>query len=217
MPKKNLQTVGGKSLVRRAIEAALATAQVDRVLVSTDGDDIAAEARSTGAEVIDRPAELAGDTALVKNVLIDIRSRLREGGESAEIMVLLEPTACLRLAADVAECLDRLGAENLDSVATFTSADPHPHRTWRIEDGRPHTFIPGVVPWQNRQSLPPAYRLNGAVYAFRMDGLIEFDEPGLLFGRSGAVLMPSDRSVDIDSWIDLDIANAVYHRQQRSD
>lgn len=212
VPDKNLKKVGGKSLVRRAVETASRVAEIDQVLVSTDGPKIAEEAQRAGAEIVARPAELAGDTSLIKDVLLDIFRSRQAMGEAIGVMVLLEPTACLREPGDVRTCLSRLHEENLDSIATFTEADPNPYRTWRIEEGRPYTFIAGTVPWQNRQTLPPAYRLNGAVYAFRADGLTRFQTPGLLFGRSGAVLMPPERSVDIDSAIDLDVANAVYNK-----
>lgn len=209
IPDKNLQTVGGRSLVRRAVETALAVDAIDRTLVSTDGAVIAAEARRCGAEVIARPEALAGDHALVRDVLLDIRARLRAEGETAAIMVLLEPTACMRLPGDVEACLARMRAERLDSIATFTEIETHPHRAWRIENGRPATFIDGAVPWLPRQKLPQAFRLNGAVYAFRLDGLVAYETQGLLFGASGAVPMPAERSLDIDTRIDLRIANAL--------
>jgi N-acylneuraminate cytidylyltransferase len=212
IPDKNLRPVGGRSLVGRAIATALATPEIDRVLLSTDGPAIAEEGRRYGAEIFDRPEDLAGDRALVWDVLVDIRARLRAEGETAEIMVLLEPTAPLREPGDVSACLQRMEAEGLDAVATFTEADPHPYRVWRIEEGRPYTFIAGTVPWQPRQTLPPAYRLNGAVYAFRLDGLVEFPGPAILFGRTGAVLMPAERSLDIDTLTDLEVADALHRR-----
>jgi CMP-N-acetylneuraminic acid synthetase len=209
IPRKNLQTVGGRTLVRRAVEAALGAPEVDRVIVSTDGAEIAEEARRAGAEAYDRAPALAGDDALVRDVLVDLRARLRAEGETAAYMTLLEPTATMRLSADVSACLRRMARDGLDSVATFSESEHHPHRAWRLVDGRPQTFIPGAVPWTPRQKLPPSWRLNGVVYAFRMDGLIEYDAPGLLFGACGAEITPPERALDIDTWIDLRIANAI--------
>lgn len=211
---KNLAKVGGRSLVRRAVETGLAVEAVDRVIVSTDGEEIAAEARAVGAEVDERPRHLAGDTALIWDMLVDLTERLRADGEACDILVLLEPTACLRQAHDVAACLDRLAEGALDSCATFTTAEPHPHRAWRIEGGRPRTFIEGAVPWMPRQTLPEAYRLNGVAYVLRADGLFQYDPPGILFGAMGAVVMDAERSIDIDDATDLEVANAIDERLQ---
>jgi N-acylneuraminate cytidylyltransferase len=93
-------------------------------------------------------------------------------------------------------------------VATFRDALLNPHRAWVIENGVPETFIPGVDPWMPRQQLPPAYQLNGAVYCFR-PGRLPSAGSSLLFGRTGAVLMPAERSVDIDTATDFLIAEQL--------
>jgi CMP-N-acetylneuraminic acid synthetase len=95
-----------------------------------------------------------------------------------------------------------------DSVATFKDADLNPHRAWRLTDGVPEVFIPGAVPWLPRQKLPKAYQLNGAVYIFRASLLAE-EAKSLLVGRLGAVLMPRERSQDIDDHLDFMIVEAL--------
>jgi N-acylneuraminate cytidylyltransferase len=212
VPGKNIRPLGGKPLIAWSIEVAKAVSSIDRVIVSTDGAEIAGVARAHGAEVYDRPAALATDEAQVTDALRDLIRALRREGETAAIMVLLEPTAPLRLPQDVAACLDMMAARGLDSVATFKQADLNPHRAWRLVDGRPETFLPNVDPWQRRQALPLAHQLNGAVYAFSIDGLMDGAGKGglnLLFGRAGAVAMPHERSVDIDTLVDFATAEAL--------
>jgi CMP-N,N'-diacetyllegionaminic acid synthase len=199
---KNIHPLGGKPLLAWPIEVAKATKEIDRVIVSTDGDRIAEVARRCGAEIYDRPAALAGDRALVIDALRDLIARLRLEGEKAAYMVLLEATSPLRLPEDVTRCLTMLDGEGLDSVATFTEPQLNPHRAWRIEAGRPRPFIEGADPWQPRQALPEAWQLNGAVYAFVADHL-PAQGASLLFGKAGAVIMPRARSVDIDDAIDF--------------
>jgi len=208
VPRKNLHNLGGKPLLAWPIEVALATRAIDRVVVSTDDDEIAATAKKYGAEVDARPEHLAGDTAVVADLIRELRGRLRAAGESARYLVLLEPTSPFRTAEDVELCLRRLREEALDSIATFCEASTNPFRAWRIEGGRPYTFIRGAVPWRPRQQLPPAYQLTGAVYAFDLDKLPE-DSPSILFGRMGAVLIDRSRSVDIDDETDFQIAEAI--------
>jgi N-acylneuraminate cytidylyltransferase len=138
---------------------------------------------------------------------------LRDAGETARYVAMLEPTCPFRRVADVRACLELLHEEALDSVATFTEAELNPHRAWRITDGRPETVVEDADPWLPRQRLPDSYQLNGGVYAFVADELPD-EGPSLLFGDRGAVTMPPERSVDIDTPLDLEFARLVARRRQ---
>ena len=207
VPGKNIKLLGEKPLLAWSVEVALQVSALDRVIVSTDDEKIAEVARKYGAEVFARLPALATDHSLVIDTLRDLYKRLSADGETADIMVLLEPTCPLRSAQDIENCL-QLIADGCDSAATFKGADLHPHRAWRITEGEPEVFVPGAIPWLPRQQLPHAYQLNGAVYAFGT-GRLTRSEPGLLFGRRGAVVMPPERSVDIDGPIDFIVAEEV--------
>lgn len=208
VPGKNIRPLGGRPLLSWSVGVARQVTEIDRVIVSTDDDAIGRVAREAGAEVYSRPAHLATDNALVIDALRDLVSTLSGEGESADVMVLLEPTCPLRSPADVRAALHLLAGEGLDSVATFTEACLNPHRAWRIDANRPTVFIPGAVPWLPRQSQPEAYQLNGAVYAFRKS-VLQGPTMALLAGRMGAVMMPKDRSVDIDDEIDFATAELL--------
>ena len=211
VPQKNIKLLAGKPLIAWSIEAARATPEIDRIIVSTDDEKIASVAREYGAEVYERPAHLATDQALVIDALRDLIRRLHDEGEASEIIVLLEPTCPLRSPEDIRESLMLLGG-GLDSVATFKEAELNPHRAWRIDQNRPEVFVPGAVPWLPRQKLPKAYQLNGAVYAFVGNGLWQ-DGVALLFGNTGAVIMPKERSVDIDDEVDFEIVETLLRRR----
>jgi N-acylneuraminate cytidylyltransferase len=155
-----------------------------------------------------RPPHLATDEALVIDALKDLLHTLKAEGKTPEWVVLLEPTCPLRTADDVRDCLKLVAKNGYDSVATFKDADLNPHRAWRLVDGVPEVFIEGAVPWLPRQKLPKAYQLNGAVYVFRAS-LLAQEAKSLLVGKLGAVLMPRDRSQDIDDSVDFIIAEAL--------
>jgi CMP-N,N'-diacetyllegionaminic acid synthase len=208
VPYKNLYPLGGRPLLSWPIDCALKTPEIDRVIVSTDDDRIAAAAREFGAEVYPRPVELATDTALVADTLRHLWAQLRAEGESAGILVLLEATSPLRTPELVARCLHRLVDEELDSIATFHDAEINPERAWRIAAGVPSPFIAGAVPRKSRQQLTPAYQLNGAVYAFFPDRFPPAI-PNILFGKMGAEIVPADSVIDIDTLKDFVIANAI--------
>ena len=223
VPDKNIRLLGGKPLLAWSIEVARAIPAIDRVIVSTDNNKIAEVAERYGAEVYTRPAHLATDTALVTDALRDLHAQLEAEGYRADIVALLEPTSPLRTSYDVEACLDKLCAEHppLDSVATFTPAHLNPHRAWTLRGEAPEPFIAGAVPWLPRQKLPEAYQLSGAVYAY-FAGRLPEDSVAPLFGRAGAVVMPPERSVDIDSAQDFLVAEALLwtldrHSDERSD
>lgn len=211
VPGKNVRLLNGKPLLAWSIEVARQVSEIDRIIVSTDSDEIATVAKQNGAEVYRRPPHLATDEALVIDALKDLLQTLREEARPAKWVILLEPTCPLRAPGDVRDCLKLIAAEGFDSVATFTNAELNPHRAWRLVDGKPEVFIPGAIPWLPRQRLPKAYQLNGAVYVFRAD-LLAHEAQSLLVGKLGAVLMPRDRSYDIDDSIDFTVVEAILEK-----
>ena len=211
LPHKNIAPLGGRPLIVWSIEIAQSVDLIERVIVSTDDEAIAAMALKHDAEVYRRPPHLATDTALVVDALRDLIETLRTEGEPARVMVLLEPTCPFRSAEDVTACLAKLVSEGRDSVATFNQAELNPHRAWVIENGEPAPFIAGADPWQPRQKLPPAYQLNGAVYAFRADRLPPATN-ALLYGDSAAVIIPAERCLDIDTAFDFVLAETLLKR-----
>ena len=208
VPGKNIRPLGGKPLLSWSIDVAKQVQEIDRIIISTDDAQIAEVGRSGGAEIYTRPAHLATDEALVIDALKELLATLHSEGEEPEWVVLLEATCPLRTPDDVRACLKLLVEGGYDSVAAFKEAELNPHRAWRLVDGVPEVFISGAVPWLPRQKLPKAYQLNGAVYVFRARLLAE-EAKSLLVGRLGAVLMPRDRSQDIDDSVDFMIVEAL--------
>ncbi|MFC3285523.1 acylneuraminate cytidylyltransferase family protein [Litchfieldella rifensis] len=213
VPEKNIRPILGKPLIAWTLDLAKRIDVIDRVIVSTDCTDIARVARENGAEVYERCAELATDTALVIDTIHDLSQRLDREGERGIYGLLLEPTAPLRREEDVLSCVQQLHFQGLDSVATFKPADLNPHRAWRIDGDAPRAFVEGSVPWLPRQQLPEAFQLSGDVYAFRRDRLA-LATHGMLFGRVGAVIVNGDYSLDIDSERDFLMAELIARELQ---
>jgi CMP-N,N'-diacetyllegionaminic acid synthase len=211
VPRKNVREVGDKPLIGWSIETAHETPAIDRTIVSTDDEEIARVAREFDAEVLDRPDRLATDDALVADTVRHAVDRLGDAGESASYVAMLEPTCPFRSPDDVQNAVERLVRNELDSVASFAPAELNPHRAWQLDANNPEPFVDGTDPWQPRQQLPDAYQLNGGVYAFAVDALPD-EGAGMLFGDQGAVQMPPERSVDIDTPLDLELARLVANR-----
>lgn len=208
IPKKNIVCLGGKPLIAWTIELALKTPEIDRVIVSTDCDEISKVAQEYGAEIHVRPVELAQDHSLPIDTVRHVLEELKTDNYETDYLVYLEPTAPLRSMKDISDSIHLIIEKDFDSVATYTEAALNPHRAWKINDDCPEIFIEGAVPWLPRQELPEAYQLNGAVYIVKTNKINQ-DSIGMVIGKTGAIIMPKERSVDIDHKIDLLVAEAL--------
>ena len=211
IPEKNLSILGDKTLLKWAIDVALESPQIDRVIVSTDDFKIKKAALNDGAEVYDRPINLANDKSLIIDTIIHLNDVLKSEQYFIDIMVLLEPTSPFRDVNLINKCLERMIRENLDSIATFNEADIHPEKTWLLKKDKPVTFLNQVDPWTPRQALNKVYQLNGMVYAFNPSKL-QKKSKGLLFGLSAAEIVSSKKIIDINDEKDLIIASVMLEK-----
>ncbi|RKL69105.1 acylneuraminate cytidylyltransferase [Salipaludibacillus neizhouensis] len=218
IPYKNIKMFLGKPLIAWTIEVALSTKGIDRVIVSTDDLKIAEIAKHYNAEVFLREKHLALDDSMPIDVIKSVITRLRKEGDSASYMVYLEPTSPLRIQSDIEQSLKLLrdSSNSFKSVATYTEAELNPHRAWKIEDDIPKVFIPGANPWLPRQVQPRAFQLNGAVYTFSIHDILHHAQH-LLPEPSGAILMPKNRSIDIDDEVDFLLGELLLKRRLDSE
>ncbi len=200
VPRKNIREVRGKPLIAWTIAAARRSKYLDRIVVSTDSDEIAEAARVYGAEVpFMRPAHLAADDTPGIAPLLHALDQLPGYGW----VVLLQPTSPLRRSGDIDACLDICKQRNAPACVTMTMASP-PELMFRIDQAG--TVSP-VLGWggvaTRRQDLRNAYVLNGAVYAARSHWLRSTG--GFLNEETVAYVMPQERSLDIDTEFDLNL------------
>jgi len=200
--RKNLQKVAGRTLVARAVHAARAAASIHTVLVSTDDDEIAAEARRAGAEVIDRPAALATATASSESALLHA---LTTRTERAAIVVFLQATSPFIDPADLDAAVARVVAGEADVVFAAVAT---PVFLWRPTgaggwEGVNHDAA--VRP--RRQDLPPQVSETGAFYVMRAEGFERARHR--FFGRVEPQLTDERFAIDIDTPADLALAEAL--------
>lgn len=199
LPRKNLAPFLGRPLIAWTIEAALGARRIDRVILSSDDPEIIEAARGLGCEApFVRAAALATDEATSLDVVLDAVDRT----PGYDIVVLLQPTSPLRTAEDIDAVLDLLAAA--DSAVSVAEAADHPFLVYRPDaNGRLRPYAePASGASLRRQDLPPAWSLNGAIYAARIDWL----RRERAFVRPGQTLawpMPVERSADIDTPTDL--------------
>jgi len=196
---KNLADVGGEPLVVRAVKAGLAAATVDRVVVSTDSQEIAEAAAAAGAEVVARPAAIAGDDASTETALLHVLDTL--GGPDPEYVVTLEPTSPLRTPETIDACVRR--ARELDADALVTVAETR-EVLGRLDGDR---FVP-LEPGQprRRQLRAPRYREAGTAYVTRTRHLRATGS--VLADTLYAVVVPEQEAIDVNGPLDLIVARA---------
>lgn len=205
LPRKNVLDLGGRPLIAWTLTAAQQATHIDRCVVSTDDTEIASVARAHGGEVpFMRPAELAGDHAATMDTVFHVLDRL----PGFDFVVLLQPTSPLRSAADIEQTLERMIAAGAPACVSVTEPAKSPYWSYRIDaHGRLVPLTDPAYTRVRRQDLPPAYVLNGAVYAARVDWLRE--QGSFLHPDTLAYPMPAERSLDIDTALDLRLAELL--------
>ncbi len=201
LPGKHLLDLGGKPLIAWSIEAALGSAYIDRVVLSSDDEGIMRTARQLGCEVpFRRDAALATDQASTADVVLDVL----EHCPGYDWILLLQPTSPLRTAADI----DGFLADTIESgtaVAVSVCASPaSPYWMFKVDANQRLQPVVEGSHATRRQDLPPVVVLNGALYAARSDWFKK--EKSFLVPGTWAWTMPVSRSIDIDDELDLLVA-----------
>lgn len=213
IPGKNLVLLCGKPLLQWTIEAAQNSRYVDRLVLSSDDEMICNLGQQLDCDVpFKRPKKLASDDATTVDVIKDTVDRL----PGFDIVIVLQPTSPLRRSEDIDQCLGMLVEKNYCSIASITKVKDHPFLTYKTSaDGFLEPFVGSRAGLSlRRQDLPEAYVLNGAMYAVETNWFIS--KLALVSDDTGGFVMPLERSVDIDDWPDLAIAEKLIRNDKIS-
>ena len=208
LPGKNIKPLAGKPLIAWSIEQALAVQRIERVIVSTDSEEIAHVAREYGAEVpFMRPEVLARDNSPewlawrhALNYLIEVE------GSLPEVMVSIPTTAPLRLPLDIENCLDEYEKGKADMVITVTEAHRNPYFNMVKEntDGTVALVISPATALKRRQDAPTVYDMATVSYIVNPEFVMKHQSH--FEGKVRAVHVPLERAIDIDTLIDFKMA-----------
>jgi YrbI family 3-deoxy-D-manno-octulosonate 8-phosphate phosphatase len=210
IPKKNIYPLAGKPLIAHTIDHARQSAQVSRVITSTDDGQIAEIARSCGAEVVMRPAEISGDAASSESALLHVLDHLRDTeGYEPDLVVFLQATSPLRRADDIDNAITLLREEKADSLF---SASPVHGFVWRIdhknEEGhRLRSLTYDYKSRQRRQDAPEDLIENGSIYLFKPWVIRQLNNR--LGGKIVAYRMDALYSFQVDEPSDLELMEAL--------
>lgn len=202
-PGKNVRPLAGRPLWWHAVEQAR-LAGMDEIVITTDIEEVLSVTGEPGLTLLERPETLARHDTPMAPVVVDALKRAVSGSATC---VLLQATSPLRVAGDIEECLSRHATGEFDLVKTVTETDAGVLKYGRLEEGAFRPLADPSFCFSNRQSLPSVYKPNGAVYVFDRDWFLS--NGGFVTDRIGAVIMPPERSFDIDTEADFALIEAA--------
>ena len=204
---KNIHLLNGKPLIYYTISAGKKSKILTDLIVSTDSKSIKKISESFGAKVpFLRPSKLASDEALaIPTIQHAVNEYEKSIGSIFDYIIMLQPTAPLRTEKDIDCALEQMITNRADSVISITNVENnHPYKMKIIRDGFLHDFYPSNIENPPRQSLPPVYIVNGAIYATTRD--IFMEKNTFKGNKCLPYLMPFQRSVNIDEKTDIVLA-----------
>lgn len=204
VPRKNIRDVAGKPLIAWTIEEAKKSEYIDRLVVSTDDQEIADVAAQWGGEVpFLRPAELAQDET---PGIAPVIHMLTTSEYEYDLVVLLQPTSPLRTTEDIDGAIALMVSRNANACVSVVAPDKSPYWMYFV-DSTGHLVPLLEGDYARRQDIPPVYALNGAVYVAEVSWLLR--KQSFVSDETVAYIMPKDRSIDIDTETDLAISNII--------
>lgn len=205
LPDKNIKMLGDKPLLAYSVEAAQKSGMFDEIMVSTDSEEYARIAKESGASVpFLRSAEMSGDKAGSWDTVREVLENYKKLGKEFDTVCLLQPTSPLRTSEDIIGAYDLF--EKKAAVAVVSVCEMEHSPLWSNtlpKDGSLGNFIRNKS-GNRRQDIETYYRLNGAVYIVYVSELLKSTD--LFREGSFAYVMPTERSVDIDTERDFEYA-----------
>ncbi|MBD1136489.1 acylneuraminate cytidylyltransferase family protein [Pelagibacterales bacterium SAG-MED49] len=205
LPGKNTKHLNGMPLICHSIKTALESNLIDRVILSTDDDEIASIGKNCGAEVpFMRSKDLALDTSMVMDSYLEVIDWITDhNSKKIHSFVALLPTVPLRNCEDIDNAIKIFNEKKADSVISVVEAPVPLHWYRRItEQGKLKNYSSEFDATKNRQELEKTYVPNGAIYIFRTEVLRSTRE--YYTDETYPYIMPRERSADIDDQLDFE-------------
>ena len=211
---KNIKSLNGFPLIAYTIAAGKNSKLINRLVVSTDSDEIAAISKKLGAEVpFIRPDKIAGDLANSTDVINHALRYFEGENEFFDVVVMLQPTSPLRTSSDIDNAIKLLNQEFQSLVSVCKTSHSPLWVNTLPENHSMKSFLSNpLLKTKRSQDLPVYYRLNGAIYAAYTKYFIE--NGGFYGDQTKAYIMPEDRSIDIDGELDFKLASFLLRNNE---
>ena len=215
VPEKNIRELAGKPLLAYSIDLARKIEAVDKIFVSTDDQTIATIAHEYGADVINRPKELARDDTPEWLAWQHAVKWIQEKDESFDVFLSLPTTSPLRNKQDILSALKILD-KNTDMVLTMTEATRSPwfNMVKKMENGYIDLIIKNDSSYTRRQETPKIFDMTTVAYVTRPEFVK--NASGVFDGQVKGIEIPPERALDIDTELDFQVAEFLMHKSMNS-
>lgn len=219
VPGKNLKIIGGNPLITYAIKAALHSKYIDKVIVSTDADDITEVAKENGAEVIMRPKNLANDQAPLLDSTKYTMTAMDKKGFRADIIVQLSPTCPFIGTDQIDRSIEMVSGDQCECAVSLKKIQhEHPYRARILMNDDYFKNYENEIDveakqFHSRQDLPDLYCTNGGLYTRLRHLLEEYTGADFAMGKHRkGIIMNDIQSVNIDEMIDFQFADFLMEK-----
>jgi len=209
LPRKNVLDLAGKPLIAWSIEAGLKSKYIDKVVVTSDDDEILNIAIKLDVDTIKRPAELASDTSTT----FDTIKHTIDNIKIYDYIILLQPTSPLRTEKHINEAIELLESKNAAAIISVCEAEHSP--LWSntlLENNDMSNFLREEIKNKRSQDLPTYYRINGAIYICKTSRLLK-EKTFFIKDKIYSYLMKREVSIDIDELIDFKLVEVLVNEK----
>lgn len=212
LPRKNVLDLCGKPLIAYTIEAGLKSKYINKVIVSSDDEEILEISKKCGADILKRPLELSSDTATT----FDAIKHTIESVDKYDYIILLQPTSPLRDSKHIDEAIELLSEKNAHAVVSVCEMDHSPLWSNTLDDNLSmEGFLRDEVLNKRSQDLEKYYRLNGAIYICKTEELLK-GKSFFIKENIFAYKMDRKKSIDIDEILDFLIVSELIKEDRKS-
>lgn len=205
IPKKNIRLLSGKPLIAYAINTALASKYISKVIVSTDSREIADVAASFGAEIVFRNESLSSDMVTLDPVVYHALGVTEKDGDHYDVVITMQPTSPTMTTKTLDAAIEYFLGGDYDTVLSVVNK---PHLCWGKQDGK---VFPLYEKRLNRQELPPQYFETGGFVIARHDAVCKESRIG---EKVSVYEIPEQESVDIDDENDWLLVEHSFQRKK---
>lgn len=221
VPRKNIKKLADKPLIQYTIEEAKKSNKINRLIVSTDDEEIANISEELGTEVIKRPEELSQDDTPTLPVIQHTIEELEKEGNTVDAIILLQPTTPFRKQKHIDEAITLFLEKNPESVISIGKVPGHFSPFWQISLEETYTElfmrkydkeIKTLI--SRRQDLPDTYYRDGAIYITKKETILS----GKLIGDICVPYIIKDKNfINIDTNEDFEYAEYILNNEKNKD
>ncbi|WP_230457146.1 cytidylyltransferase domain-containing protein [Leptospira santarosai] len=208
LPKKNLLPLIDKPLIRWAIDEAKESGIFERIIVTSDDEEILEISKQSEVDFVKRPTEISTDISTTYEAILHLLECQKKNNLFPSHFVVLQPTSPLRTAEDIKNAYKEFINSKADSLISVCITEHSPLWSNTLNETLSmDRFLDKNILNVRSQDLPTYYRINGAIYMAKTQSYV--NHKGFFMPNSRAFIMPQERSIDIDSLLDFQIVETI--------